>query len=280
MHLIKILLLLSSLGLTGCASSHNPKDPLEPLNRGIYKLNDGLDRVILKPVAQAYSTVVPSPVQNGVHNFFSNLDDVVVTLNDLLQLKFSQAASDGGRFLINSTFGVLGLFNVADKLEKHHEDFGQTLGYWGVGNGPYLMLPLLGPSTLRDGAGSLMDAVPNPINQIKPTRARNQTMVSKAIKGRAELLEQEKVMDDAIIDRYSFIRDAYLQHRESDVYDGNPPRKKYDDDAEANNDSAPAEAAPTTQSASPSPENSLVPINTQIASNATPVKRLWLPSTR
>ncbi|MDO8412935.1 MAG: VacJ family lipoprotein, partial [Gallionellaceae bacterium] len=123
----RVYLLLASLALSGCAATHNTNDPLEPLNRGVYYFNDKVDKAIIKPVAQAYSAVMPQPAKNMVHNFFSNLDDVLVTINDLLQLKFVQAASDGTRFVFNSTFGVLGLFNFADRLEKHNEDFGQTL---------------------------------------------------------------------------------------------------------------------------------------------------------
>jgi phospholipid-binding lipoprotein MlaA len=284
MSILRCLPLLIAMLLTGCASTH-PKDPLEPLNRGIYQFNDTLDKAILKPVAQGYAKVVPAPAQTVVHNFFSNLEDIAVTFNDLLQLKFAQAASDGSRVLINSTFGVLGLFNVADKLEKHHEDFGQTLGYWGVGNGAYLMLPLLGPSTVRDGLGSLVDV--HPLNQIKPANARNQSMVLSAVKGRAGLLQQEQVMDDAIIDRYAFIRDAYLQHRESQVYDGSPPRKKYDADNDEAELTAPnptvAASSPSNAPASPDPEPavimpSLAAMNTP-ASSLT-VQKLWLTPAR
>ncbi len=129
----RIYLLFASLVLGGCASNHNPQDPLEPLNRGIYKFNDTVDKAILKPVAKVYKAAIPDPAQNMVRNFFSNLDDVVVMVNNLLQLKFAQAASDSSRVVFNSTFGIFGLFNFAGHLEKHNEDFGQTLGYWGGG---------------------------------------------------------------------------------------------------------------------------------------------------
>ena len=221
-------LLLAILTLTGCAGARNPADPLEPLNRGIYRFNDSVDKAVIKPVAQGYHAAVPLPVRVMAGNFISNLDDVLVTANDLLQFKFNQAASDGARVLFNSTFGVFGLFNVAARLEKHNEDFGQTLGYWGIGSGPYLVLPILGPSSLRDGTGLYVDgfaSVPYNINHI-PTR--NQYYAVSGIHRRSTLLDQEKVLDEAVIDRYAFIRDTYLLHRKSLVADGNLPRARYD----------------------------------------------------
>jgi phospholipid-binding lipoprotein MlaA len=223
---------LAAVALTsGCAAprASNPSDPLESFNRGVYQFNDAVDKAIAKPVAQGYDAVMPLPGKMMAHNFFSNLDDVIVTANDLLQLKFNQAASDGSRFLFNSTFGVFGLLEVTSRLEKHDEDFGQTLGYWGIGNGPYLVLPLLGPSTLRDGVGLYVDGRPSKLRRVSHMRSRNQLYITKAISRRAELLEQEKVLDEAVIDRYAFIRDAYLLRRQSQVHDGNPPREKYDE---------------------------------------------------
>jgi len=236
MPLLRISLLLASLLLTGCSSISGlskyaqQKDPFESFNRGVYAFNDSLDRAILKPVAQGYSKVTPGPVKTMVNNFFTNLDDVVVTANDLLQFKFNQALNDGARVLFNSTFGIFGLFNVTDRLEKHNEDFGQTLGYWGLPSGPYLMLPILGPSSFRDGTGRYMDSYASVISNTKHVPTRNTAWGVEGINTRAGLLEQEKVLDDAVIDRYSFIRDAYLMRRNSLVYDGNPPRQKFDDD--------------------------------------------------
>ena len=233
---IRIPLLLASLLLTGCSSISGlskyaqQKDPLEPFNRSVYVFNDTLDKAVIKPVAQGYSAVTPTPVKNMVNNFFSNLDDVVVTVNDLLQFKFRQAASDGSRVAFNSTFGVFGLFNVVDKLEKHNEDFGQTLGYWGVPSGPYLMLPFFGPSSIRDGSGLNADSFVSVIGRTKIMSARNRDWLAQGVNTRAGLLEGEKVLDEAVIDRYSFLRDAYLQRRQSLVYDGNPPKQKFDDD--------------------------------------------------
>ncbi|MBI5625852.1 MAG: VacJ family lipoprotein [Nitrosomonadales bacterium] len=215
--------------LTGCTSARNPSDPLEPLNRSVYRFNDTVDKAVVKPVAQAYDKVMPVPAKIMAGNFISNIDDAVVTINDLLQFKFAQAASDGSRFLFNSTFGILGLFDVASRLEKHHEDFGQTLGYWGVGNGPYLVLPFLGPSTLRDATGLYVDTGPSIPGRVKHIPTRNQYYLASGIHRRSTLLDQEKVLDEAVIDRYEFMRDTYLLHRRSLVYDGNPPRERYDD---------------------------------------------------
>lgn len=237
MNTIRILLALAAVALTGCASTQtkNPADPLESFNRGVYQFNDALDKAVAKPVAKGYSTVMPEPGKIMVSNFFSNLDDVIVTANDVLQLKFAQAASDGSRFLFNSTFGVFGLLDITSRLEKHDEDFGQTLGYWGVGSGPYIVLPILGPSSVRDGVGLYVDSRPSKLRRVKHMRTRNQLYLTKAINRRAQLLEQEKVLEEAIVtDRYEFIRDAYLLRRQSQVYDGNPPREKYEDEEDDN----------------------------------------------
>jgi phospholipid-binding lipoprotein MlaA len=265
MNVIRILILLTAAALTGCASTHakNPADPLESFNRGMYQFNDALDKAIIKPVAQGYGAVMPTPGKIIVNNFFSNLDDLIVTINDLLQFKFTQAASDGSRFLFNTTFGIFGLLDVADRLEKHNEDFGQTLGYWGVGNGPYIVLPIFGPSTLRDGIGLIADNRPSKLRRIDHMRTRNQMFVSKAISHREQILDQEKVLDEAAIDRYEFIRDAYLLRRKSLVYDGNPPREKYDDEE---NDTG-TEKRQTPIINVPSAQNS-APVARPISSNA------------
>lgn len=244
----RLLFPLAMLLLSGCASTqsyHNPQDPFEPLNRRIYAFNDTVDKAVLKPVAQGYTQVMPKAGQAMVHNFFSNLDDFLVTMNDLLQFKLVQAFSDGGRVLINSTLGVFGLVDAAAATgyPKHNEDFGQTLGVWGLKSGPYLMLPLLGPSSFRDGIGLFVDGQASLITNRKDMRTRNQLLLAKGVSTRASLLDQEKVLDQAVLDRYSFLRDAYLLHRESLVYDGNPPRPKYDDE-EYEDDSAPAAPAP------------------------------------
>jgi phospholipid-binding lipoprotein MlaA len=233
MKTIPLLILVITASLTGCANTRaaNPADPIEGFNRGVYRFNDTLDKAVAKPVAQGYDKIMPKTGQTLVTNFFSNLDDVIVTANDLLQLKFIQALSDGMRVLVNSTIGVGGLVDVASmNLEKHNEDLGQTLGYWGVKSGPYIMLPLLGPSSFRDSIGLLGDSQISPVSNTYPVRTRNQLYVTRAVNLRTQLLSGESVMEDAIIDRYAFIRDAYLQRRENLVYDGNPPHDPLEDE--------------------------------------------------
>jgi phospholipid-binding lipoprotein MlaA len=285
MIIIRLLLPLVFLVLTGCASTssyRNPKDPLEPLNRSIYKFNDTVDKVVLKPVAQGYKAVVPQTGRTMVHNFFSNLDDIVVTLNDLLQFKFRQAFSDSGRVLINTSVGAFGLVDVASKTgyPKHDEDFGQTLGYWGVENGPYLMLPFLGPSTLRDSIGLYVDSRPSRIRRINDMRARNQLYLLDAVRARSELLDQEGILGQAVLDPYSFMRDAYLLHRRSLVYDGHPPRIKYDDENYGYDDGGDkgdqfsandAKAVPMAHTVTPSASTAAAPARLQPA-----VQKVWV----
>jgi phospholipid-binding lipoprotein MlaA len=221
-----VTLALGALLLGGCATNGDPRDPLEPLNRGIYQFNDAVDRGIMKPVAKGYKAVLPQPVRTGVGNFFSNLDDVVVLLNDLLQFKFGQAASDFSRLVWNTSVGILGLIDVATPMDlpKHNEDFGQTLGRWGVGNGPYLVLPLLGPSNLRDTVGLVVDYRVDPVYQQDDMADRNTAVVLRAIHKRSVLLGAEDVVQEGALDPYSFVRDAYLDRRRNLVYDGKPPK--------------------------------------------------------
>jgi len=219
------------LFLSGCASTGNPRDPLEPVNRGIYTFNEAVDTTLLKPAAELYRGLVPRLVRTGVSNVFSNINDVIVALNNLLQGKVGNAASDTGRFLVNSTIGLLGIFDVATPLglPKNNEDFGQTLGWWGVGDGPYLVLPIFGPSNVRDTFGLVVDVLTDPISYIEPTRDRNIVMGVRAVNRRSELLEASKILETAALDPYQFVRDAYLQRRRSLIYDGNPPKDKDDD---------------------------------------------------
>jgi phospholipid-binding lipoprotein MlaA len=259
----RLFMPLAILVLSGCASTsayHNPQDPLEPLNRSVYRFNDTVDRAVLKPVAKGYNAVMPTGGKIMVRNFFSNLDDFLVTMNDLLQFKLRQAFSDGGRVLINSTVGAFGLVDVASATgyPKHDEDFGQTLGVWGFGSGPYLVLPIFGPSSFRDGIGLYVDGQESRITNLKDMRTRNQLYLAEGVTTRADLLNQEKMLDQAVLDRYSFIRDAYLMHRQSLVYDGNPPRPKYDDEDDEDDGAAPS--APATQNkAVPGPSSGNAP---------------------
>ena len=211
-----------ALMLTSCASQGN-KDPLEGLNRGIYKFNDTVDKAALKPIAGAYKAVLPTPVRSGVNNFFSNLSTFVSAINNLLQFKFGNAFSEAGRFVINSTFGIAGVIDVAsmDKIEKHTEDFGQTLGHWGVGSGAYIVLPFLGTSTLRDTAGLVVDTWAfDPITYIDDPATRNQLRLLKLFDKRAQYLPGSDLLDEAALDPYAFMRDAYMQRRASQDNDG------------------------------------------------------------
>ena len=213
--------------LAGCATSGNPKDPIEGFNRAMFAFNEGLDTAILKPVATGYDTVLPSPVKTGVTNFFGNIEDVFIGVNNLLQGKIPSAASDFGRFLINSTVGILGLIDWASDagLEKHDEDFGQTFGRWGVGNGAYVVIPVFGPRTARDTVGLVLDSAVDPVGDHKPRGTRNAALVLRLVNKRANLLPADKVVEEAALDNYSYMRDAYLQRRRNLIHDGNPPRE-------------------------------------------------------
>lgn len=210
--------------VSGCATTN--KDPLEGINRGIYKFNDVADKAVIKPVATAYKTITPSPIRKGFNNFFNNLGSITTVLNDLLQLKFAEAFTDAGRFVINTTFGLAGFIDVAsmDNIPHRKEDFGQTLGFWGVGNGAYLVLPLLGPSSLRDVTGLTVDTLTtDPItytHNIGQIRLHNQLRAAQLVDKRTQLLEAGDLVDSASLDPYSFMRDAYLQRRANQVTDG------------------------------------------------------------
>lgn len=227
----KLFLIFTLIILTACASvpgGPTEGDPFESYNRAMFDFNEGLDKYILKPVAEGYNKVVPDPAKTGVSNFFSNLDDIFVIINDLLQFKFKQAAQDTGRFILNSTFGFFGLVDVATPLglPKHNEDFGQTFATWGIGKGPYVVLPFFGPRTLRGTAGFIIESVYDPLYNIEDDDALLYGSVAlRAIDTRYKLLKASRVVDQAALDKYSFIRDAYLQHRKNLVYDGNPPEE-------------------------------------------------------
>ncbi len=217
--------------LSACASTNAPiADPLEGLNRATYAFNDAADRAVLKPVAEGYKKVMPDFVRAGITNVFSNLGDVAVSLNNFLQGKPTQGGSDAGRFLVNSTLGVLGLFDVATPmgLEKHEEDFGQTLGKWGVGPGPYLVIPLMGPSTLRDVVGRGVDSQAGWAKQVDHVRTRGAGIGVELINVRASLLGAGETLDQAALDKYQFLRDAYLQRRLRLVNDGKVSQQQLD----------------------------------------------------
>ena len=231
--------LAASLLLVGCASAPtaNPKDPWEPMNRSVASFNDKIDDNVLKPVASGYRNVVPDLIQTGVRNVFNNFADMWSTVNNLLQLKPINTVESLGRVIVNTVFGIYGIFDVASyiKLERHPEDFGQTLGYWGVPNGPYLVLPLFGPSTLRDGASLPVDFAVSPTKLIGDIPTRNEVFALRLVSKRSELLKSGNMLEQASIDKYSFTRDAYLQYRRSQIYDGNPPDEDdSNDDPSAN----------------------------------------------
>ena len=218
------LMLLGVLG--GCATTGgNPRDPLEGYNRAMFGFNDSVDKAVLKPVARGYKKVVPEVARTGVSNFFSNTGDVWIGINNVLQGKVGPGVSDFGRFAINTTVGIVGLFDVASDagLEKHNEDFGQTLGRWGVGPGAYVVLPLLGPSDVRDGLSLVVDMYGNPLRYVSNVPTRNELYGVRVVDTRTNLLDASQLMEEAALDPYAFVRSAYLQRRRSLVYDGHPP---------------------------------------------------------
>lgn len=239
----KTILLSSALLMGGCAttSGHNPEDPLEGFNRSMFEFNDTVDRVALKPAATAYHDYLPSFVQTGVGNFFGNIGDVWTMVNNFLQGKVENGANDFMRVAVNTVLGFGGVLDIASEagLQKHKEDFGQTLGKWGVGSGPYVVLPIFGPSTVRDTAALPVDIYGDLWTYTTPVDVRNTGIVIRAVDQRASLLGASSLLEDAAFDRYSFVRSAYLQRRESLVHDG-----KNIDTKSGGDEPAPAEAKP------------------------------------
>ena len=247
------LLMIAVIFVSGCASGrpYNPRDPLQTYNRAVFAFNDRVDDYVVKPVAQGYKFVVPSLVRTGVSNFFGNLDDLWIGANNLLQGKVGAGLGDWMRFVINSTFGLAGVLDVASEaqLPKNNEDLGQTLGWWGVGSGPYVVLPFLGSSTLRDALALPVDYVANGVPRSNFARyvSPNSTVgittgawALNLVNTRSNLLEGSNLLAQAATDRYAFSRDAFLQRRRNLVYDGSPPKLK-DDDEDAR---APVELMP------------------------------------
>jgi phospholipid-binding lipoprotein MlaA len=237
-----VLLLLAGCATTGEA---DPRDPFEGFNRGIYKFNETVDEAIAKPVATAYRDVVHEEIRNRVRNFFSNIGDIFIGVNNVLQGKFYEGFEDFMRFTFNSTLGVFGIHDVASDMgiEKHNEDFGQTFGRWGIGSGPYLVLPILGSSTVRDGVGTALDLYTDPIDDIRPNHVRNSLIVLRLTGARADLLEASRILEQAALDKYVFQRDAYLQRRRNLVYDGKPPREPREPEDEEKQEKEPAKPA-------------------------------------
>jgi phospholipid-binding lipoprotein MlaA len=222
-------LIAGALMLTGSAMAQQPvNDPFEGFNRAMFSVNEGLDTVAVKPIAQAYDFVTPLPVRAGVGDFFGNIADVRNVLNNTLQGKLADAGTDLGRLLINSTIGIFGLFDVASELgiAKHDEDFGQTLAVWGWENSSFLFWPLVGPHTVRDTGGLIVDIYTDPTwyTLNKSVATRNSLVALRFVDVRASLLPSDKVVDEAALDKYAYVRDAYLQRRRSQIFDGSPPR--------------------------------------------------------
>ena len=239
--------LLGAALLAGCATAgSSPRDPLEPLNRAIFGFNETFDQVLMKPVAQGYRAVLPEIVRTGVTNFFSNLEDVWIAANNLLQGKPESALQDVMRVAINTVIGLGGVIDVASDagLDKHSEDFGQTLGRWGMGGGPYLVLPFLGPSTVRDGIGLLaVDYAGDPVWNADHIPTRNALYAGRATNARANALDAVRILEEAALDKYRFVRDSHLQRRQNLVYDGDPPREREQDQPSSALPAAPRAAA-------------------------------------
>ncbi|MDI1275181.1 MAG: VacJ family lipoprotein [Polaromonas sp.] len=216
--------------LQGCALGPNPRDPFEPFNRSVTRFNDGLDEAIVKPVAQAYQNTVPPPVRTGVNNFFGNLSDVWSFVNNVLQAKPQAAVDSFMRVSVNTLIGLGGVLDWATPMgiERHSEDFGKTLGHWGMATGPYLVLPVLGPSTVRDAAARVVDAQGDLVLQIDNVPVRNSLYVLRAVDLRASLLRAGEVLDQAALDKYSFTRDAYLQRRGVVIDTNGDTEERYD----------------------------------------------------
>jgi phospholipid-binding lipoprotein MlaA len=261
------LSVLAAIILSGCAtvpadSGNDPRDPIESFNRQVFEFNDVVDRALLKPIAEGYE-YLPEPVRDCLGNAFSNFREPSNAVNNLLQGKPVEAASDTCRFVVNSTIGLLGCFDVARQigLEKHNEDFGQTLGRWGADAGPYIVLPIFGASTVRDAIGALVvEAYLDPNFWIQDVAARNWIFGVRLVDQRAQLLQADDLISGAALDKYRFIRDGYLQRRRSLIYDGNPPPAADEVDGKPPVDSAPAadpgvkkELVPP-QSATPAPK--------------------------
>jgi phospholipid-binding lipoprotein MlaA len=256
----KTLLLLAALCLSACATvpsgTPDPRDPWEGFNRASFKFNDALDRAILKPAAKGYKKVTPRVVRTGIGNFLSNLDTLGTIVNDVLQGKMRQAGNDSGRFLLNTTVGLGGLFDPASAvgLDRNDEDFGQTLGKWGVRSGPYLMLPFLGPSTVRDTGARLVDQFTYPVNYLEDDSTRYIVRAVDLLELRAGLLDLDAQLERSY-DRYAFVRNAWLQRREYQVTDGNVEDQSLE--LEEGIDSEPAEDPDATEpppSSTPPPQ--------------------------
>lgn len=243
--------------LSGCATT-NRKDPLEPMNRMVFAVNKAADTALIKPVATIYTRLTPQFLRTGLSNMVNNMRDVITVVNGTLQFKFAQAARDLERVVINTVFGAVGFFDLAsrDGLTRNREDFGQTLAVWGVPSGPYLVLPLVGPSTFRDGVGVGVDIFLYPPTWlISDVRASNIVYGATFVILRADALEAQEFVSDAAVDEYSFVREAWMQQRRNLIWDGNPPREDLDDEEDADEPPSKSEEAPAAAPAASAPDD-------------------------
>jgi len=223
---------LAAALLAGCAAVPSRVDPLEPMNRALYEVHEVVDTNFARPLAQAYVDLMPTPIRTAVSNVFNNIDDLFSAVNGLLQGKTDKAGHDLGRVILNTGFGFGGIFDLASEMgiPRGNEDFGQTFAVWGFGQGPYLFIPVFGPTTVRDGAGVLLRIAVGPVGTIHDVALRNSLYGVGAVDLRAQALGASEIVDTAALDRYLFIRNAYLQRRRYLVYDGEPPREKEEDE--------------------------------------------------
>jgi len=271
-----LLLALLLTGAAGCATTGaDSRDPFEGFNRAMYSFNDTFDHVLAKPVATAYHDALPSAIRTGVRNFFANLGDLWIGANNLLQGKPGEAVVDWARFAFNSTFGLLGINDVATEmgLEKHDEDFGQTLGRWGMEDGNYHVWPIFGSRTSRDTFGSVVDWFGDPVYYVDKPGVRYAARGLRLVSTRADLLDASRILEEAALDKYVFQRDAYLQRRRSQIYDGNPPRAA----REAPLAEAQDEPAPAASSSAEAERPTDVPPSPSAQAPASPSAALALP---
>ena len=233
-RVLAVALGAAAVFLGGCATTQSRVDPFEPWNRAMFEVNDVVDGNIVKPVAEAYVKYTPEPIRTGISNFFGNIEDLFVGINNVLEGNGNRAGDDFGRVLLNTTFGLGGIFDLASMMgiERHTQDFGITFGKWGFSQGPYFFVPLFGPTTVRDGTGTVIRAFLGPTTYIfTDVPVRNIIWGVGALDLRANMLGTESMVDQAALDRYRFIRNAYLRARRYQVYDGKPPPED-DDDAQ------------------------------------------------
>jgi phospholipid-binding lipoprotein MlaA len=276
-----LLLALLLTGAAGCATTGgDSRDPLEGYNRAVYSFNDTFDHVLAKPVAIVYHDVLPSVIRTGVRNFFANIADLWIGANNLMQGKPADAITDWARFAFNSSFGILGLIDIASDIgiEKHDEDFGQTLGRWGLSDGAYIVWPVIGSSTLRDSVGLIPDYAVDPVWNIDPHGARYWTATIRFVGRRADLLDASRILEEAALDKYVFQRDAHLQRRRNLVYDGNPPRAAREQPRADSSDPVSADQPVSGPQGSPLPVSETPVVGPGAAAMEAAVRLLELPA--